>query len=135
MTQPLPLTVQEVVCLYDVDRFARECRSDLEALVQDVLHILLEEFGSNLDVPDRGIGIMSLLSGSVANLRAVSQRIDQQLPRDSRIDTSSTDTTQDPDGTYRIRIQIGVKGAVIGLALATTAAHALELINWTVTPT
>jgi len=132
VTQPaqLPHNLQEVVCFDDLDLFGRETRSDLEALVQDVYHMLIEELGSNLDVPDRGIGIYSLLSGSNIDVRAIAQRIDQQLPRDPRIDASSTSVEVGADGGYTLRIQIQAAGSVVGLAFAFASAAGLSLISW-----
>lgn len=130
MATTLPLTVPDLVCVDDVDLFARETTSDLETLVQDVYHTLIELPGSNLDVPTRGIGITTLLSGTTANLTTIINKIDQQLPQDSRIDGCSTTITQDPNGTYRINIVLQVDGSVVGMQLDWAAAAGLVLASW-----
>jgi hypothetical protein len=122
--------VQELVCVDDVDQFGREVTSDLEALVQDVYHMMIEDPGSNLDLPDRGIGIYSLLSGTTSNMRTIVNRIDQQLPLDDRIDASSTTVTQNPDGSYSINVQLDVDGTVVGIVFDYSAAQVLSLTSW-----
>lgn len=126
----LPLTVPDVVCLLDLDPFARETTSDLQTLAQDVFHILLEPPGNNIDVPDRGIGIEQLLSGTLASLQQAANRIDHELPKDDRIDACSTTITQDPDGTYQLHIEIQVDATVVGLDFSFAAASGLSMVGW-----
>ncbi|MDB4946238.1 MAG: hypothetical protein JWP97_5772 [Labilithrix sp.] len=54
----------DLVCLDDLDEFASETDDELEQLAQDLEHRLLEEYGSNPDDEDRGVGLLSRLSGS-----------------------------------------------------------------------
>lgn len=127
----LPLTVPDVVCTDDVDQYARETTSDLETLVQDVFHILIELPGTNIDDPDRGVGVEALLSGSAANIGTVQKRIEAQLLRDDRIDACTTEVSSDPDsGTYNLAITIQVDGSVVGLSFAYDAASGLSLVSW-----
>lgn len=126
----LPLTVSDLVWVDDLDQFARETTSDLQALVQDVYHSFLEQPGENLDVPDRGIGILTLLSGTVDQLVIAKNRAEQQLPLDPRIDAATCVITQDPDGGYDLQVTIMVDGSVIGIALDYTASEGLSLVGW-----
>ena len=97
----------------DFDPFGRETTSDLQTLSQDVLHVLMEVLNSNLDDPNRGLGVMGYLNGTLSDLQLLPAKIDQQLLDDDRI-TSSETTISDvqPDGSYLISIQIVVNGQV-----------------------
>jgi phage baseplate assembly protein W len=126
----LPLTVQELVCVEDVDQFAREVTSDLEALVQDIFHMLREKRGSNLDLPDRGIDIDSQLSAPTTNLRTIAGSIDHQLVLDPRVDASSTTITQQSDGSYLIALRVQVGTTVLGAAFSFGAGAGISLVSW-----
>ncbi len=56
--------VVDLVCLDDLDEFASETNDELDLFAQDVYHRLLEDYGSNPDDEDRGVGLLSRLSGS-----------------------------------------------------------------------
>src|SRR5215467_3909676 len=115
----LPLTYPDIRCTDDMDPFATETASDLETLEQDVLHILLEDPGSNLDDPTRGIGVLSFLSGDQTTLAKLPSQIDHQLRNDDRIDSSITTVTQRPDGSFLLEIEIAVSGQTLGLVFST----------------
>lgn len=125
MSQGLPLTYRDLVCLQDLDPFAKETQSDLETLSQDVLHILLEVLGSNLDDQDRGLGVVTLLSGTQTNLAAVSSDAATQLTKDPRIDSATVNITQTNTEAFTLQITISVAGSVLGLSYAYTAAGGL----------
>lgn len=127
MTQ-LPLTYPDLLAEEDLDINAAETTSDLQTLKQDVLHILEEPPGSNIDDPDRGIGVVQLLSGSTIPLAALPGIIDGQLTKDDRIDSSQTTLTQEGDGTFTINIQVGVGGAVVGLSYSYSAVSGLRAL-------
>ena len=133
MTTTLPLTAPDCVCWDDVDLFARETGSDLESLAQDIYHTLLEAPGSNIDVPDRGVGVESYLSGSAANLPALATTIDTELEKDGRIDKSSSSVTQDADGTYVLSVKVQAGAAVLGISFAYTKATGLTMTGWSAT--
>lgn len=132
-----PLEYADLVCELDADPFARETASDLENLMQDVLHVLIEDAGSNLDDPDRGIGIDALLSGSDVQLTFAAAQIDAQITKDSRIDSSSTTLSQPdggfvlngekfPAGSFLIEVMIGVNGAFLPLSFGFSQAGGLR---------
>ena len=131
MTQPttLPLTYTDLVCIDDADRYARETTSDLQNLEQDVLHMLIETRGSNLDDLDRGIGLEELLSGTDVNLALAVSKVDEGLARDPRIDASTTTITPDSAaaGGYLISIEIVVGAAVLGLSFAFSAGRGITV--------
>ncbi len=111
----LPLTYPDLVCVADLDPFGQETTSDLQSLIQDIFHVLKELPGSNPDDPDRGVGVDMYLNGTVDNFKKMAGTIENQLALDDRIDSATCATTQNPDGTYLIKIQINVAGAVIPL--------------------
>ncbi|XYH94942.1 hypothetical protein ACMHYB_45095 [Sorangium sp. So ce1128] len=47
----------------DVDAFATETSDPFEEFKQDKYHRLTEEYGSNPDDTDRGVGLTDMLSG------------------------------------------------------------------------
>ena len=121
----LPLTYPDAVCVLDLDAYGTETTSDLQTLVQDVYHILIETPGSNIDAPTRGVGVKQYLSGPRASLTALANKIDTELLEDDRIDTCSSSVSQDSTGAYVLKIQIGVAGSVLGLSFAYTKAGSL----------
>ena len=122
----LPLTVPDLVCVLDVDAFAAETTSDLQTLVQDVFHILLEDEGSNPDDPTRGVGVDNYLNGTLAKANRLPAKIEQQLLEDDRIDACSASLSAQPDGSYGLHIVITVDGTVVPLDYTYTTATGLQ---------
>lgn len=115
MSNALPLTIPDLVCVLDLDPNGNETKTDLETLSQDVLHVLLELLGSNPDDPERGVGIDMFLSGTVDDLAKATRAVETQLEADDRIDTVSANLVQQADGSFVLHIEIGVDGSIIGL--------------------
>ncbi len=111
----LPLTYPDLVCLDDLDPFAQETTSDLETLVQDMHHLLVQLPGSNPDLPDSGVGVQMYLSGTSQNLQGLSAKIVEQFTRDNRIDTCTADIAQQANGMWLLAVSIGVDGNTIPL--------------------
>lgn len=132
MTQSLPLTYPDLVCMQDLDPNASETTSDLQNLIQDVYHVLFELLGSNPDDPDRGVGIDQYLSGTLDDLQKATRIIEAQLGEDDRIDTISANITQNPTTDpfpVSIIIEIGVDGSIITLQYGWESAVGLTPIN------
>lgn len=129
MAASLPLTYADCVCELDVDAFARETTSDLQNLEQDLLHVLMQELGSNLDDPDRGVGIVSLLSGSTLDLPRVARRIEIEFVKDDRVATCTATLSTQSDGSVRIDIAVGVGIAVLGLAYSYDSTNGVQVIK------
>ena len=112
----LPLTIPDLVGLDDVDSFMSETTSDLQTLLQDVYHILIQLLGSNLDDMTKGCGIDTYLNGTLTQLAQLGPIIETQLTADTRI-TRATANIQTQSGPYPyvINISIEVAGQVIGL--------------------
>lgn len=126
---PLPLTYTDAVCGLDVDPLGRETGSDLENLVQDVFHVLLQALGSNPDDPDRGLGIEAVLNASDTAARTISGRVDRELDKDTRISSSSTSFSEQPDGSYLISIRIQVGDTVLPLDFSFDSQSGLNFLG------
>ncbi len=111
----LPFTYADLVCELDCDPFMAETTSDLQNLIQDVLHVLKELPGTNPDDPEAGVGVEMYLNGTVGAFNALSGTIEQQLKRDERITDCSCTVATNPDGTFRLKVGISVDGTVIPL--------------------
>ena len=111
----LPLTVPDLVLLDDLDPFANETTSDFQTLTQDIFHLLKELPGSNLDDPNRGVGIQQYLSGDAAKLANLQQTIDAQIKQDSRVTGCSTTIDQDSSGRFTLSINVAVSNEVLPL--------------------
>lgn len=111
--------VPDLVCADDLDLFGAETTSELENLIQDVQHVLLETLGSNLDDPDRGVGIFAYLSASTDKFAGLPGIIETQLLTDDRITQCVCTITQDGStDTYNIVVQIAVDGNQINLSFS-----------------
>lgn len=125
----LPLTITDLVCVDDLDPGGSETTSDLQALQQDLYHILVEAFGSNPDDPNRGIGVEGLLGGTSANLQAAASSIDSQFRKDDRVEQSQTTLTYDPSADeYTIGVQVVPVGSLLPLALGYTYSKGQGLV-------
>lgn len=117
--------VTDLVCVDDLDPSGNETTSDLQALAQDVYHLLLESPGSNLDDPTRGVGLGLILSRPAPDLLALPGQIDAQLRKDDRIDASKSSVVQNADGSFSLTVQIVVNGALLPLGYVYTSAKGL----------
>jgi hypothetical protein len=117
----LQRTYQEIRWTDDMDASAAETDSDLESLQQDVLHILMEVLGTNIADQDKGLGLLTLLSGPSTILLASGPLCDAQLSRVSRLSSSHTtitatsDPTQQPGVSYVINVSCQVQSDIINL--------------------
>lgn len=145
MTQPLtgyplnrttlPLTAPDAVCLDDLDALGRETTSDLQSLVQDVYHSLIEDPDSNIDAPGRGVGIYSMLSaGATDPLQSIQRRVAAGILKDDRISTCDVQITPPASATdeYTIALTLGVGSVVLGLQFSFSAAFGLQFSSWQV---
>jgi hypothetical protein len=121
----VPIT--DAVCYEDLDPNGNETTSDAQALSQDIFHILLEVYGSNLDDLARGIGVEGWLSANSDKIEALPSIIDSQLRKDTRITSSKSKLivlgTSPP--SYQINIELVASGSVIPLAFLFTQAQGL----------
>jgi hypothetical protein len=133
MTQPasLPFTYADLVCLDDADQFASETTSDLQSLLQDIYHVLVELPGSNPDDPTRGVGINQYLSGTSVQLNTIPGVIEDQLTQDPRIDGCTASVQQQSSGPFPwlVFIDVQVDGSVIGLQYGWSSDGGLQQVN------
>lgn len=95
----------DLLCFDDVDEYAREIDDPLEELAQDVVHTLLEAYGSNPDAPERGIGLEEMLSGPVDPTLA--HRIETMLrDNDDRIDSAKVSISETSANAYRVDVHV-----------------------------
>lgn len=114
----------------DLDEFARELDDPFEELVQDVVHGLLEVFGSNPDVLTRGAGLAAALSGPASRIPSLKAQIEAQLHDDVRIVNPTVEiTSTDTRGTYRIDIVIEVNGDELELAFLTDSGGGVRRLS------
>lgn len=107
----------------DMDEFGRELDDPFEELVQDVVHGLLETYGSNPDVLTRGAGLVAALSGPANRLPGMRAQIEAQLRDDVRISNATVDIrATDARGAYAIEIVLDVNGTEIGIDLVVDSA-------------
>ena len=95
---PTTVYVTDLVCTDDLDANGAETTSDLQAFAQDIYHLMIEAFGSNLADPTGGLGLNSLLSGSAQDAKAVLATVDPMIRQDPRTDQSTTTATYDGAG-------------------------------------
>ena len=122
----IPLTTPDLVCDDDLDPNAGEVANDLQALEQDVLHMLLERPGENIDDLSRGVGLVGMLSGTTADLAKVPARVEAGLLKDDRVTSCRTVISSPSGGAYRIDITIETPAGVLGLAYSYDAVGGLR---------
>lgn len=84
----------------DLDVFASETDDELEELAQDLEHRLFEDYGSNPDDEDRGVGLLSRLSGTDSP-EMIGRMIEADFVKDDRVLTCVAKVTRsapDPAG-------------------------------------
>ena len=125
---PLPLTYPDLVCSPDVDSLGAETQSDLQNLIQDVMHVLQQDLGSNLDDPNRGCGIADYLSGTDIDLQTLAGNIQSQLHDDPRLTSVTAQVIAGYPGStfpYTVLVNLGVSGAVIGVSFGWSSVTGL----------
>lgn len=105
--------------IVDIDDLASETISEAQNLYQDLGNRLVELPGSNLDfgTPNtRGVGIMTYLSGTGAQLEGLGARIDAEFEADPRVTSSLTTITLQANGGYLVAAQVVTVAGVFGFA-------------------
>ncbi len=115
------MAAPEISCLEDMDPFATETSDPYEQILQDVFHRLIEDPGSNPDDPDRGLGLLAMLSGVLDP--TLKHDIEAEVRKDPRLDgcTATISLLSGGDSnagkTYRIDLELQVDDIVLNLAL------------------
>lgn len=105
----------EIRCFEDMDQFGGETVDELEDLTQDLYHRLIEPRGSNIDDPERGLGIEEMLSGAIDG--SLKSKIEIELARDPRVVAVAAAITEIEAGSYRVAIDVAVDEGELGLVL------------------
>lgn len=105
----------DAICYDDLDPLGRETSDPLVELEQDVVHVLLEPIGSNLDDVNRGVGLEDELSGTEGAF--VGSRIDAGLLKDDRIAGTNTVVEALAGGINRIALDIEADEGALGVTL------------------
>lgn len=111
----------------DLDAFGEETVDELEDLEQDIYHRLIEPRGSNIDDPDRGLGIEDRLGGIVDP--SLAQDIEDELRKDERVSNVSARVTELDSSRYQIDIQVAVNEEKLSLTFQTDASGNLIRIR------
>lgn len=110
----------DVVCFEDLDEFGRELDDPLEELLQDVVHMVFESFGTNADATDRSVALEDSLSGPTdPGLR---HRVESKLTEDPRIDAAQVTLTDQGDGKTRVDIKLQADAKELGVTLTFDSA-------------
>ena len=118
--------MREPRCFDDASPFGVETSDELEELAQDLYHRLIEPRGSNIDDPDRGLGIEDMLSGEIDP--GLKQRIEAELQKDERVTLAAASISEIEEGSFRIDIQVEADEDELGLTLEYDAAGVLRRV-------
>jgi hypothetical protein len=111
----------DLVCQDDLDEFGGETDDELEQLAQDLLHRLLEDYGSNPDDEERGVGLMSRLSGTDSPTM-IARLIEADFLNDDRVLTCVATVAL---------VGAGNTGAVATLSITITTTDGLLKLGYT----
>lgn len=110
----------DVLCYEDLDEFGRDLDDPLSELEQDIVHTVLESFGSNPDATERSIALEDALNGPVdPTLR---HRIEAKLNEDPRIDAVRAEMTALGTSGIRIALTVQADEKELGITFETDAA-------------
>jgi hypothetical protein len=110
----------DLVAFDDLSTFGEETTSPIQELEQDLYHRLIETPGSNLDDPNRGLGIEDALSGPVS--RGLGPSIEAEFRKDKRVLNVRAVVTQVTSGSnagqeFRIEIDVECDEGELGMKL------------------
>lgn len=97
----------ELVCRDDLDEFASETDDELEQFAQDLEHRLFEDYESNPDDEDRGVGLLSRLSGTDSPLM-IGRLIEADFLKDERGLTCTATVTREGQGNDGIVAKVEI---------------------------
>lgn len=108
--------MQELICLDDVDPYAREVSDPLAELEQDIYHRLLEDPDSNLDAiamgEQRGLGLGDLLTTPLSS--SLAHLIKAECERDDRVTAATVLVTEQRNGngpstvTFNVALSVDI---------------------------
>ncbi len=104
----------------DLDPYASETSDPLEELAQDLYHRLIEPPESNLDDPDRGLGLEDALSGPF-DAPSLKARIEAEMRKDSRVDAVVATLTLPEVGVVLVDIALEANDQQLGIRVRSDA--------------
>jgi hypothetical protein len=105
----------DIVCWDDLDLYGAELDDPQAELAQDLYHRLIEPRGSNLDDPDRGIGLDDALSGTYDP--DLPRRIETEFRKDDRVAAVVATVTEISEGVFRVEIEIEADGELVPIVV------------------
>lgn len=114
----------DLLCIEDFDPLGREVGAR-DAYIQDIYHSLLEEPGTNFDMPSRGLGLMGWLSAAYSDQWP--RLIEQDCKRNELTTEAVCTITQASDGSLKIFVTLQIDGAAIALEIALDVTSGAKL--------
>lgn len=117
----------DAVCYDDLDEFGRDLDDPVTELEQDIVHMLLESYRTNIDALERSVGLEDALSGT--NNAGLKHTVETKLCDDPRIDAAKATFTQVDSQTIRIDLLIQADSLELGIALTYDSAGNLVRLD------
>lgn len=105
----------DLLCGLDLDPYGRELNDPIEELSQDLIHRAIEVPNSNIDEPDRGVGLEETLSGTTAG--ATTRRLESDWKKDDRVTDVRATTTLLERGSYSMSVDVIANESKLGITL------------------
>jgi hypothetical protein len=112
--------MSELICFDDCDEFMSETDDPIAEWKQDSYHRLFDEPGSNLDDPNRGLGLKSRLNGT--GVKGLDSAIIAELLKDDRTQSCTCTITPKPGVRDQYRIAAECTGDLGSLSLGLDVA-------------
>jgi hypothetical protein len=93
--------------LDDMQIDAAETSGDEEELEQDVYHVIEQDYGTNIDDPERGLGIANMSSQALTtSTKQWETKSDTEVAKDDRCKRVTSTIEVSDDGSTWIRIEV-----------------------------
>lgn len=102
----------DLLWIDDLDPMGAEVDSK-GALFQDNYHRMIEGKGSNIDDPDRGVGVFSWLNAPIEP--SYRHLVERELLRDDRNETVTAQVTGADADTFKIETEYTYDGETVGI--------------------
>lgn len=117
----------DLLAFEDLDLFGTELDDPLEELRQDLFHRMIEAPGSNLDDPDRGLGLLDMLSGVFDP--GLANRIEAECLKDDRVEAAKCTLEDLGQGSFRATLEIEANGEAMGVVLEDDGAGGVRIVK------
>lgn len=107
----------DLVAFDDLDPLGSECATPLDELEQDLWHRLNEEYGSNPDDGDRGVGIENWLKKPFQPVQ-LQRAIEIDFRKDPRVDsvTATVTAVAGVSETYQVSVAVDADSGQLNMA-------------------